>query len=58
MSMSIVKCYMLFLINAWLSMEYWRNDTNRAEPENLKKNLSHGHFVHFEAEPLQREASN
>ena len=39
-------------------MEYWRNNTERAEPEHFKKNLSSGHFVQSEAGYLWWEASD
>jgi hypothetical protein len=60
-------CYIVLLIHAWMSMEYSRNDTERAEPEYLKKYLSQCHSVHHkwqtdwsgtEPEPILWEAGD
>jgi hypothetical protein len=51
-------CYTLLLVDAWMSMEDWRNDTERAEPEHFKKNPSSGHFVHSEPASMWWESSD
>ena len=40
------KHYTAWVVDEWMSMEQWWNDTDRAKLQYLKKKMSQFHFVH------------
>jgi hypothetical protein len=43
------KHYTASVVDEWMSMEHWWNDTDRGILKYWEKNLSHTHFIHHKS---------